>query len=209
MGQPVQPAERADARANHGRLLAAATAVFAEHGTAAEIKEIAERAGLAVGTVYRHFPSKDDLAAAIMEEAVGEFEQALAAALALDDAVAAVRQYVRGGLGIVERYGELMAAVQEGRAPAARRAATSRYKRAALGERTTELVLRGVRAGVFRADLDPLVVAALVKTVFVPWSVAELRRERTLDQIAAAFMDLLLYGAAAAPAASLSSIPLV
>lgn len=52
---------RADARRNRERVIAAARAVFAEHGTLAQIDEIARQAGCGVGTVYRHFPNKDAL----------------------------------------------------------------------------------------------------------------------------------------------------
>ena len=66
----VHPSERADARANRARLVEAARAVFSERGLAAEMKEIAERAGVGVGTIYRNFPSKEDLIVAIMRDAL-------------------------------------------------------------------------------------------------------------------------------------------
>ncbi|HEU5030127.1 MAG TPA: helix-turn-helix domain-containing protein [Spirillospora sp.] len=59
---------RADARRNRARILAAAEEVFTEHGAAASTEEVAARAGVAVGTVFRHFPTKRDLLAAIMKE---------------------------------------------------------------------------------------------------------------------------------------------
>jgi AcrR family transcriptional regulator len=59
---------RADARRNRARILAAATDVFEEHGTSASTEEVARRAGVAIGTVFRHFPTKDDLLAAIMKD---------------------------------------------------------------------------------------------------------------------------------------------
>ncbi len=63
------PAElRADARRNRTRILAAAAEVFAEHGASASTEEIARRAGVAIGTVFRHFPTKDDLLRAIMKD---------------------------------------------------------------------------------------------------------------------------------------------
>ncbi len=62
------PQERADARRNRARILAAAEAVFAERGPAASTEEIAARAGVAVGTVFRHFPTKRDLLVAILKD---------------------------------------------------------------------------------------------------------------------------------------------
>jgi AcrR family transcriptional regulator len=59
---------RADARRNRARILAAATDVFDEQGTSASTEEVARRAGVAIGTVFRHFPTKDDLLAAIMKD---------------------------------------------------------------------------------------------------------------------------------------------
>jgi AcrR family transcriptional regulator len=52
---------RADARRNHERILEAARSVFAECGAAAQIDDVARRAGVGVGTVYRHFPTKEAL----------------------------------------------------------------------------------------------------------------------------------------------------
>ncbi|GAB3903205.1 TetR/AcrR family transcriptional regulator [Kibdelosporangium lantanae] len=59
---------RADAQRNRARILAAAEEVFAEQGSAASTEEVARRAGVAIGTVFRHFPTKYDLLAAIMKE---------------------------------------------------------------------------------------------------------------------------------------------
>ncbi len=57
---------RADARRNRGRLLVAAEEVFAERGVAVPVDEVAERAGVGVGTLYRHFPTKEALIAAVV-----------------------------------------------------------------------------------------------------------------------------------------------
>ncbi|GAB3968085.1 helix-turn-helix domain-containing protein [Plantactinospora veratri] len=64
--EPGRPL-RADAQRNRARILAAAEEVFAEHGVAASTEEVAARAGVAIGTVFRHFPTKNDLLAAIMK----------------------------------------------------------------------------------------------------------------------------------------------
>jgi AcrR family transcriptional regulator len=52
---------RADARRNHERILDGARSVFAEYGAAAQMDDVARRAGVGVGTVYRHFPTKEAL----------------------------------------------------------------------------------------------------------------------------------------------------
>lgn len=66
------PPLRADAQRNRARILDAAEAVFAEFGTRASTEEVARRAGVAIGTVFRHFPTKDDLLAAIMKRLLAQ-----------------------------------------------------------------------------------------------------------------------------------------
>ena len=66
-----QPARmRADAQRSRARLLAAATAAFAENGADAPLEDIARRAGVGIGTLYRHFPSRLDLQAAVFRSQV-------------------------------------------------------------------------------------------------------------------------------------------
>lgn len=60
------PPRRRDAARNRERLLAAAAEVFAESGASASLKDVADRAGLGVGTVYRHMPNKDAVIAALL-----------------------------------------------------------------------------------------------------------------------------------------------
>ena len=59
---------RSDAVRNRARILAAAEAVFAERGVSTSTEEVAAAAGVAVGTVFRHFPTKQDLLAAIVKD---------------------------------------------------------------------------------------------------------------------------------------------
>jgi AcrR family transcriptional regulator len=63
---------RADAERNRVLVLEAARGVFAERGVDAGVAEVAERAGVGVGTIFRRFPHKDDLLAAIVEVRVHE-----------------------------------------------------------------------------------------------------------------------------------------
>lgn len=64
---PDRIALRGDAQRNRARILAAAEAVFTEHGASASTEQVARRAGVAIGTVFRHFPTKKDLLEAIMK----------------------------------------------------------------------------------------------------------------------------------------------
>ncbi len=61
---------RADAKRNTEALLEAALAVFATSGVDAPVREIAERAGVGIGTVYRHFPQRSDLIVAVFRHQV-------------------------------------------------------------------------------------------------------------------------------------------
>lgn len=69
---------RADARRNLEALLRAAMAVFATSGVDAPVREIAEKAGVGVGTVYRHFPQRSDLIKAIVRQEVDACAEAAA-----------------------------------------------------------------------------------------------------------------------------------
>ena len=53
--------QRADARRNYEKLISAAREAFAEDGTAASLEDIARRAGVGIGTLYRHFPTRQDV----------------------------------------------------------------------------------------------------------------------------------------------------
>ncbi|TDE51257.1 TetR/AcrR family transcriptional regulator [Nonomuraea mesophila] len=59
---------RADARRNRDRLLAEARTAFLDHGTDASLEDIAARAGVGVGTLYRHFPTREALLAELLRE---------------------------------------------------------------------------------------------------------------------------------------------
>jgi len=64
-GAGEEPRMRADARRSRAKLLEAATAAFAEHGADAPLDDIARQAGVGIGTLYRHFPTRTDLQAAV------------------------------------------------------------------------------------------------------------------------------------------------
>ncbi|WP_329306423.1 TetR family transcriptional regulator [Streptomyces sp. NBC_01260] len=68
---PARPM-RADARRNYDRLLAEARTAFAEHGTTASLEDVARCAGVGIGTLYRHFPTRHALMSAVFQEAVAD-----------------------------------------------------------------------------------------------------------------------------------------
>jgi len=67
---------RADAARNRERLLEAAKAGFTEVGSAVPLEEIARRAGVGIGTLYRHFPTRFDLVEAVYGGAIGQLRDA-------------------------------------------------------------------------------------------------------------------------------------
>jgi AcrR family transcriptional regulator len=76
---------RADARRNREKVLAAARAVFSEHGREAQMDDVARRAGVGVGTVYRHYPTKEALIEALMVDAFQTIADAARRALEIED----------------------------------------------------------------------------------------------------------------------------
>jgi AcrR family transcriptional regulator len=67
---PATPRKRADARRNEQTLLAAAAAVFVASGVDAPVRDIATAAGVGMGTIYRHFPTRADLIIAVYRHQV-------------------------------------------------------------------------------------------------------------------------------------------
>jgi AcrR family transcriptional regulator len=82
----LETAKRSDAVRNRRRVLAAAEAVFAERGVEAGVPEVAERAGVGKATVYRSFPTKEHLIAAVAVARLEDFEERVRAQLDAPDA---------------------------------------------------------------------------------------------------------------------------
>jgi AcrR family transcriptional regulator len=101
---------RADAQRNVGSLLEAAKAVFAGSGVDAPAKEIADLAGVGVGTLYRHFPQRSDLVKAVFQREVDACADAAPALAAANEPGAALEKWLH-------RYTEFLAA-KRGLAPA-------------------------------------------------------------------------------------------
>ena len=96
---PAPGALRADAARNRAAIIEAATAVLAEQGSAVDVREIARRSGVGMGTLYRHFPTKDDLLATVLREMyAGWARSARADAATAEDPWVALTEFFDGAL---------------------------------------------------------------------------------------------------------------
>ena len=94
---------RRDAQRNRGRLVAAGREVFAEHGDETTLEEIARRAGVGIGTLYRHFPTREALIEVIFQEHIGEVLSAAEQAAASEDAWQGLVGYLERVLALQAR----------------------------------------------------------------------------------------------------------
>jgi AcrR family transcriptional regulator len=147
---PTAPRElRRDARANRERILAAAREAFAESGMDAGMDEIARRAGVGVGTIYRRFPTKEALAEAILEDKLAALGAMIDRALEANDS----------GEGLQRFLAELARHHAEDRSGAAALASCARPDAGAspgetrLRGRLDELLRSAQRAGAVRPDV--------------------------------------------------------
>src|SRR5213080_2476114 len=143
--------KRADARRNYDKVLAAAREAFAEGGESTALEEIARRAGVGIGTLYRHFPNRQALVEALYLEEVEEVCRSAAEQPGDADAWEALN-------GWFERF---IAYLATKRALAAellnyldRDAELFKASRAALFEAGEPLRKRAQDAGVVRADVE-------------------------------------------------------
>lgn len=137
---------RADARANRERILAAARELFAEHGLDVEMRQIAQRACVGLGTLYRNIATRDEFISTLVAELIAQIESALDAAARVDDPLAAIESFLNRTFDIVDQNGGLMAALRQ--APGAEE------NKAHLTGRVAGLWQRATDAGVIRQGLD-------------------------------------------------------
>ena len=149
---------RADARRNLERVLDAATEVFAASGPDASIDEIARLAGVGHGTVFRRFPTKDDLMYAVVERHVAQIRALAEEALAADDPGAAFFDFVRRAAELsMSTPGIPRCVVHCGEKPGA----------AELEELGAKLVARAQRAGAVRRDIQASEVGSLIRAALL------------------------------------------
>src|SRR5256885_13758717 len=86
---------RADARRNREAVIAAAKELFADQGLDAQMPDVAKAAKVGVGTVYRHFPTKDDLIAALVAERFERLAEKACEGLEAGGAWEGIRKFIR------------------------------------------------------------------------------------------------------------------
>lgn len=143
---------RADARRNYERIVATAREVFFEHGVDAPLDDIAKRAQVGPGTLYRHFPTRDVLIEAVYRteiEALADSAYAFAKELPPGDAVRAwLREQVRFVLYRAGLAAALKAAIDED-------SETYRYCKDKLRTAVATVLELAQADGTIRADLEP------------------------------------------------------
>jgi AcrR family transcriptional regulator len=185
-------ATRIDARQNRDRLLAAAREVLAERGFEADVTEIAARAGVGAGTLYRHFANKQALILEVAQEMADRTTRELNEIVAtVDDARDCVKQTMQVGFQRVKDYGQLTIALVAGTQPASYEGVVDREELAHL---FASLVHRGVAQGHFRADIDVEYAVAVWFALVAPQALSRLMESRSIDEIAASTTDFLLAG---------------
>ena len=146
----VEKPLRADARRNRALVLEVARAAFAECGCDLPMEELARRAGVGVGTVYRHFPNKDALLDALLLDQLTAIVARTREALERDDAWEAFRELVRGGAEMQAEDIAFCEIVMIRKATSD--SAAVALVRAELEAETTKLIERAQAEGGLRAD---------------------------------------------------------
>jgi AcrR family transcriptional regulator len=149
--------QRADARRNRELVLDAARRQFAERGLDAQMEEIARGAGVGVGTVYRHFPNKEDLLQALADGRFEGLAEAARKALEVEDPWEGFAGFMTYGARVMAEDRSLSEAMDE--RPDTCRAASERV---GLLELTGQLVARAQASGQLRKDLVAWDVPSLV-----------------------------------------------
>ena len=191
---------RRDAQANRERIVAAARVAFAAGGIEATVEEIARTAGVGMGTLYRRFPTKEDLVDAVLEDAFGQFVRVAEESLAEADAWVGFTGFLERSLalhGADRGLKDLVASSRHG-------LTRTQAMRARLRPLINRLVERAQEQGSLRSDFTP----EDVPVVF--WTAG--RVIETTSQVAPDFwrryLGLLLDGLRAGAATPLPHPPL-
>ena len=173
LGQGRRP--RADAERNRARLLDAARAAFASGQATVPLDQIARDAGVGIGTLYRHFPTREALVEALYRKELDDLCASAAALLATHAPAAALRAWM-------DRFADYVAAKREMadalRAVYASGAVSLSQARERLTVAVQEILDAGVAAGTLRADVRADDVVAMIVGIFTATSLDGGREQR-------------------------------
>jgi AcrR family transcriptional regulator len=142
---------RADALRNRERVLEAAKAVFSAGGPEASLEEVARQAGVGIGTLYRHFPAREDLFEAVYRREVDHLAELADELAATEEPVAALRAWLRANLELVATKKGMVAALA---LAAHKPPSLLAYSYDRLTGAVRSLLQRAVAAGAIRDDVS-------------------------------------------------------
>jgi AcrR family transcriptional regulator len=154
---------RADARRNYARLVEQARIAFAEFGVDASLDEIARRAGVASGTLYRHFPTRLDLIETVLAEQIAELVGLGRGLLSAEDEFDALSTWLRATLLHSLTYRGLAAAVMNSALDRGNDLVSTWH--AEMFEVGAALLARARGSGAVAADADPADVLKMVGAI--------------------------------------------
>lgn len=160
---PAPRTQRADAQRNRKSIVAAARRCMARDGLEAQMDDIASAAGVGVGTVYRHFPTKDDLVEALAAERFERLRDLALEALEQDDPLEAFEGFIRAA-AVIQTDDRALSEVLTSRPGTMQRSAD----RVGMLDLTSRVLGRAQKAGVVRKDAEPrdipMIMCALAGT---------------------------------------------
>ena len=160
---------RADAQRNYEQLVEQAKIAFAEFGIDASLDEIARRAGVASGTLYRHFPTRLDLIEVVLAEQIAELVELGRGLLTVEDEFDALSTWLRAALIHGVTYRGLSAAVMNSALDRGKGVVSTWH--AEMFEVGAALLARARQSGVIVADADEMDVLKMVGAI--AWAVQD------------------------------------
>jgi AcrR family transcriptional regulator len=160
-------APRADARRNRERLLNTALKLFTSSKDEVTLSAVAEGAGVGIGTLYRHFPTRDALVEAIYRSEVERLGEAAPALLKRMSPEKALEEWLNRYAGLMATKRGLKEAVRSVFEPGA---AASTYSRESMLSAATLLLDAAAKSGAIRSDVDPK--DALLAVAASTWAIA-------------------------------------
>ncbi len=144
---------RADAERNRHRLTEVAKQAFAERGGEVTLDEIARRAGVGIGTLYRHFPTRDAMLQAVYRHEVEQLGHAAARLLESMKPLDALRAWLRLFIEYIETKKLIVPALDAARSDSA---ALFEHSATQIIESANQMVVRGIESGDIRSDVVAL-----------------------------------------------------